>query len=49
MVPPLATRATGAAWPSDSVSAPGHINTPIPQAAAPSYAAEQGMSSHIVC
>ncbi|XP_058226437.1 recQ-mediated genome instability protein 1 isoform X2 [Rhododendron vialii] len=47
MVPPLATRATGAAWPSDSVGAPGHTNTPIPQAAAPPYAAEQGRASGI--
>ncbi|KAG5537231.1 hypothetical protein RHGRI_024619 [Rhododendron griersonianum] len=47
VVPPLATRATGAAWPSDSVSAPGHTNTPIPQAAAPPYAAEQGRASGI--
>lgn len=42
VVPPLATRATRAAWPSDNVSAPGHSNSPMPQAAAPLHADEQG-------
>ena len=43
VVPPSATRATHAAWPPDSVSAPGHTNSSSSQAADPLRAAEQGM------
>ncbi|KAL6996918.1 recQ-mediated genome instability protein 1 [Sarracenia purpurea var. burkii] len=43
VVPPLATRATLAAWPPDNVSAPGHTTTPVSQAAS-HQAAEQELS-----
>ncbi|GMP34187.1 hypothetical protein CsSME_00007163 [Camellia sinensis var. sinensis] len=43
VVPPLATRATLAAWPPDSVSVPGATNASSSQPAAPLQAAEQAL------
>lgn len=47
VVPPLATRATLAAWPPDSVSVPGATNASSSQPAAPLQAVEQGTASGI--
>ncbi|XAR50355.1 hypothetical protein NMG60_11004651 [Bertholletia excelsa] len=47
VVPPLATRATVAAWPLDSANTPGQTNSMSPQAAVPLQAAQRGTESSI--
>lgn len=47
VVPPLATRATRAAWPADDTNNSRPSSNPVPQSATPLQADNQGMCIHI--
>ncbi|PWA59471.1 hypothetical protein CTI12_AA281630 [Artemisia annua] len=42
VVPPLATRATRAAWPAEDINVPRPLNNPVPQTATPIQVDDQG-------